>query len=78
MKKNFLIVLTLVAVLGMFFSVSAFADTGAAGAAVTEATGTWTNLGTSGIVAIAVAAVILVAAIVLLVVLSPKKGGSKK
>lgn len=76
MKKSFLIVLTLVAILGMF-SVSAFADTGVVTTGAVE-TGTWANLGTSGIIAIAVAAVILVAAIVLLVVLSPKKSGTKK
>ena len=78
MKKNLLIVLTLAAMLCSLFGMTVSADTGAVTTtAVTEATGVWSNLGTSGIIGIAVAAVILVAAIVLIVVLSPKKGAKK-
>ena len=41
-------------------------------------TGTWSNLGTSGIIGIIVAIVILVAAIIVIVLLIPKKNGVKK
>jgi hypothetical protein len=74
MKKNFVIVLTLAMMLCSMLGLSVSADTGAVtttGAA--EVTGIWSNLGTNGIIGIAVAAVVLVAAIVLIVVLSPKK-----
>lgn len=76
MKKNLLIVLTLAAMLCSLFGMTVSADTGAV-TTTAEATGVWSNLGTNGIIGIAVAAVILVAAIVLIVVLSPKKSSKK-
>ena len=137
MKKNFLILLSLIAVFSVLFTFAAFADTEAVAddtaavsdsvaaddtaadteaaaddtAADTEAaaddtaddteavvtdehghaadvhnttgtiaapTATWSNLGTSGIIGIVVAAVILVAVIVAIIVLVPKKSGAKK
>lgn len=49
-----------------------------AAAAEEEATGTWDNLGTSGIIGIIVAVVVAVAAVITIIVLIPKKGGQKR
>jgi len=73
MKKNLVIVLTLIAMLSSLFCLTVSADTGAVTDGTSEVTGIWSNLGTSGIIGIAVAAVVLIAAIVLIVVLAPKK-----
>ena len=42
------------------------------------ATGTWDNLGTSGLIGIIVAVVLAIAIVVVIIVLIPKKGGQKK
>lgn len=46
--------------------------------AVEPATGTWDNLGTSGIIGIVVAVVILIAVVVIIVILVPKKSSQRK